>query len=89
MSSGDLTISTPKYSEDEIGILSAELDKLRITLKDTLQQEQKSRQANQDLITAISLSLIHILHGYSAKDNHNSKLLSKSEAPLYILLPHQ
>lgn len=67
MSSGDLTISTPKYSEDEIGILSAELDKLRITLKDTLQQEQKSRQANQDLITAISHDLrtpLTILNGY-------------------------
>ena len=48
MASGDLTTPTPKYGGDEIGILSSELDKLRITLNDTLRQEQESRQANQD-----------------------------------------
>lgn len=67
MSSGDLTTPTPKYGEDEIGILSSELDKLRVTLSDTLQQEQESRQANQDLITAMSHDLrtpLTILNGY-------------------------
>lgn len=67
MASGDLTTSTPKYGGDEIGILSSELDKLRITLNDTLQQEQESRQANQDLITAMSHDLrtpLTILNGY-------------------------
>ena len=43
MASGDLTTPTPKYGGDEIGILSSELDKLRITLNDTLRQEQESR----------------------------------------------
>ncbi len=67
MASGDLTTPTPKYGGDEIGILSSELDKLRITLSDTLQQEQESRQANQDLITAMSHDLrtpLTILNGY-------------------------
>ncbi len=67
MSSGDLKTPTPKYGEDEIGILSSELDKLRVTLSDTLQQEQESRQANQDLITAMSHDLrtpLTILNGY-------------------------
>ena len=67
MASGDLTTPTPKYGGDEIGILSSELDKLRITLNDTLRQEQESRQANQDLITAMSHDLrtpLTILNGY-------------------------
>ncbi len=67
MASGDLTTPTPKYSGDEIGILSSELDKLRITLNDTFRQEQESRQANQDLITAMSHDLrtpLTILNGY-------------------------
>lgn len=67
MASGDLKTPLPKYNEDEIGILAAELDKLRITLDDTLRQEQESRQANQDLITAMSHDLrtpLTILNGY-------------------------
>lgn len=67
MASRDLTTPTPKYGGDEIGILSSELDKLRITLNDTLRQEQESRQANQDLITAMSHDLrtpLTILNGY-------------------------
>ena len=49
MASGDLKTALPKYPGDEIGILSSELNQLRVTLADTLQQEQESRQANQDL----------------------------------------
>ena len=67
MASGDLKTALPKYSGDEIGILSSELNQLRITLADTLQQEQESRQANQDLITALSHDLrtpLTILNGY-------------------------
>lgn len=67
MASGDLKTPLPQYNKDEIGILSAELDKLRITLGDTLKQEQESRQANQDLITAMSHDLrtpLTILNGY-------------------------
>ena len=67
MAAGDLKTPTPKYSGDEIGILSSELDKLRITLKETFWQEQESRQANQDLITAMSHDLrtpLTILNGY-------------------------
>ena len=54
MASGDLKTALPQYPGDEIGILSSKLNQLRITLADTLQQEQESRQANQDLITALS-----------------------------------
>ena len=67
MASGNLKTALPQYSKDEIGILSAELDKLRITLDDTLRQEQESRQANRDLITAMSHDLrtpLTILTGY-------------------------
>lgn len=67
MASGDLKTSLPQYSKDEIGILAAELDKLRIKLDDTLKQEQESRRANQDLITAMSHDLrtpLTILNGY-------------------------
>lgn len=67
MASGDLKTALPQYSKDEIGILAAELDKLRITLDDTLRQEQESRQANRDLITAMSHDLrtpLTILTGY-------------------------
>ena len=67
MASGDLKTALPQYSKDEIGILASELDKLRITLDETLQQEQESRQSNQDLITAMSHDLrtpLTILNGY-------------------------
>ena len=67
MASGDLKTALPQYPGDEIGILSSELNQLRITLADTLQQEQESRQANQDLITALSHDLrtpLTILNGY-------------------------
>lgn len=67
MSAGDLETAVPRYGQDEIGILASELDKLRVTLDDTLQQEKSSRQANQDLISAMSHDLrtpLTILNGY-------------------------
>lgn len=67
MSAGDLETAVPRYGQDEIGVLASELDKLRITLDDTLQQEKNSRQANQDLISAMSHDLrtpLTILNGY-------------------------
>ena len=60
MASGDLTTPVIPGSKDELGILARELDNLRITLHETITNEQESHQANQDLITAMSLSLIHI-----------------------------
>lgn len=67
MASGDLNHPVPHYGEDEIGILSNELDHLRLALNDNIRQEQESRKANQDLITALSHDLrtpLTILNGY-------------------------
>lgn len=67
MSTGDLTHTLPDYGSDEIGILTQELDHLRESLYDHIQKEQESRQANQDLITALSHDLrtpLTILKGY-------------------------
>jgi signal transduction histidine kinase len=67
MASGELEHKIPDCGEDEIGILSGELDNLRVALKENIQQEEESRKANQDLITAISHDLrtpLTILNGY-------------------------
>lgn len=67
MAAGDLKHSIPGCGEDEIGILFAELDNLRIALDENIQQEEESRKANQDLITAMSHDLrtpLTILNGY-------------------------
>lgn len=67
MASGDLTHPLPNYGGDEIGILSRELNHLRTALDETIQNEQESRKANQDLITAMSHDLrtpLTILNGY-------------------------
>lgn len=67
MASGDLNHPVPVYGEDEIGILSRELDQLRLALRENICQEQESRKANQDLITALSHDLrtpLTILNGY-------------------------
>lgn len=67
MSSGDLTHPVPDFGGDEIGILSRELNNMRTTLNDNIEKEQESRQANQDLITALSHDLrtpLTILNGY-------------------------
>lgn len=67
MASGDLKHPVPDCGEDEIGILAEELDKLRTALDENIRQEEESRKANQDLITAISHDLrtpLTILNGY-------------------------
>lgn len=67
MSGGDLSQPFPNYYNNEIGILSQELDHLRIAFHDNIQAEQASRKANQDLITALSHDLrtpLTILNGY-------------------------
>lgn len=67
MSSGDLGHPVPACGNDEIGTLAVHLDQLRRSLATTIRQEQESRQANQDLITAMSHDLrtpLTILNGY-------------------------
>lgn len=67
MASGSLTSPIPSRSHDELGILARELDHLRVTLIDNIRQEEESRKANQDLITALSHDLrtpLTILNGY-------------------------
>lgn len=67
MSSGDLSHPVPGFGGDEIGILADELNNMRTTLNDNIEREQESRQANQDLITALSHDLrtpLTILNGY-------------------------
>lgn len=67
MSSGDLETAVPACGKDEIGVVAQELDALRHTLESSIQQEQESRRANQDLISALSHDLrtpLTILTGY-------------------------
>ena len=67
MASGDLTQPVPDCGGDEIGILSQELDQLRLALDENIQMETQSRKANQDLIAAMSHDLrtpLTILTGY-------------------------
>lgn len=67
MAGGDLSHPFPDFQKNEIGILSWELDHLRIAFDENMQSEQESRKANQDLITAMSHDLrtpLTILNGY-------------------------
>ncbi|HIZ82482.1 MAG TPA: HAMP domain-containing histidine kinase [Candidatus Mediterraneibacter pullistercoris] len=67
ISSGDLTSPVPFGGGDEIGVVAAELDALRRTLAENIRRESESRQANQDLITAVSHDLrtpLTVLNGY-------------------------
>lgn len=67
MADGDLSRPFPDFQKNEIGILSRELDHLRIAFDENVQSEQASRKANQDLITAMSHDLrtpLTILNGY-------------------------
>lgn len=81
MASGDLSHPVPFCGQDEIGTLSTELDCLRQTLSEQIAKEAESRQANQDLITAMSHDLrtpLTILKGYlevlKLKQTHASEL---------------
>lgn len=67
MASGDLSHPLPSAGTDEIGMLARELDRLRLTLSDYIQQEDEAKKSNQDLITAMSHDLrtpLTILYGY-------------------------
>ena len=67
MSTGDLTTPIPGAGFDELGILSLELDKLRLTLHENILKEQKLHKSNQELIAALSHDLrtpLTILKGY-------------------------
>lgn len=92
MASGDLTHPVSACGSDEIGILSKELDSLRIALIANIEKEIESRRANQDLITAMSHDLrtpLTILKGYleilklkednAAKDDYLMRCLKKTD----------
>lgn len=67
MSGGDLETPVSTFGGDELGSLASELDHLRLALSETIRQEQESRTANQDLITAMSHDLrtpLTVLTGY-------------------------
>ena len=67
MSVGDLSSHVPPCGADEIGVVSKELDILRQTLQENIRRENESRQANRDLITAVSHDLrtpLTVLNGY-------------------------
>ncbi len=67
MAEGDLSVPLPALGNDEIGILSQELDHMRLALQESFQAAQQSHISNQDLITALSHDLrtpLTILKGY-------------------------
>lgn len=67
MAEGNLERTVTAKSRDEIGILATQLDYLRQSLKDTIEEERESREANSDLIRAMSHDLrtpLTILSGY-------------------------
>ena len=67
MSAGDLSTPVASSGVDEIGVLSRELDHLRLTLDQNIRQEQEAHQSNRELIAALSHDLrtpLTVLHGY-------------------------
>ena len=67
MSAGDLSTPLVSSGADEIGVLSRELDHLRLTLDQNIRQEQEAHQSNRELIAALSHDLrtpLTVLHGY-------------------------
>lgn len=67
MSAGDLSTPLVSSGVDEIGVLSRELDHLRLTLDQNIRQEQEAHQSNRELIAALSHDLrtpLTVLHGY-------------------------
>lgn len=67
MAEGNLERAISAKSRDEIGILAEQLDYLRESLNDTIRGERESREANSDLIRAMSHDLrtpLTILSGY-------------------------
>lgn len=67
MAEGDLQHPVTISGHDEISILAQQLDLLRTTLEENIEQEKESRKANRDLISALSHDLrtpLTTLHGY-------------------------
>lgn len=67
ISTGDLDSPVPPCGGDEIGVVASELDAMRETLAENIRREDESRQANRDLITAVSHDLrtpLTVLSGY-------------------------
>ncbi len=67
MSSGDLKTPVLCSDRDELGILTQELDRLRITLDENFTQEQQLHKSNRELTAALSHDLrtpLTILKGY-------------------------
>lgn len=67
MAEGDLQHPVTISGHDEISILAQQLDLLRTTLDENIEQEKESRKANRELISALSHDLrtpLTTLHGY-------------------------
>lgn len=67
MAEGDLEHRITVRGNDEISSLSRELDMLRLTLKENIESERRSHEANQELIRAMSHDLrtpLTTLNGY-------------------------
>lgn len=54
---GDLTHQIKQVGNDEIGSLAAQLNHLRIALKENMEKEKEARVANEELITTMSHDL--------------------------------
>lgn len=91
MSGGDLETPVSSFGGDELGSLANELDHLRLALSETIRQEQESRTANQDLITAMShdlrtpltvltgyLEVLHLGHNPSKHEEYVNRCLQKT-----------
>ena len=67
MAEGNLERKISAKSGDEIGILACHMDHLRLTLEENNRKEQESKNANRDLIRALSHDLrtpLTVLCGY-------------------------
>ena len=67
MAQGDLEREINAKGGDEIGILARQMNHLRLTLEENNRKEQESRNANRDLISALSHDLrtpLTVLSGY-------------------------
>lgn len=54
---GDLNYSITVKGNDELASLAAELDEMRLAIKRRMEREQEARQANRELVTAMSHDL--------------------------------
>lgn len=59
MSAGDLSTPLVSSGADEIGVLSRELDHLRLTLDQNIRQEQEAHQSNREQMDFLELAGFH------------------------------